>query len=61
VVYAVLALLAHFTASPSRWRELGMLIAASALWFLLSAAVLKLTGSTLPQQFLSRFSRPKTA
>lgn len=62
IVYAVLALLDHVTASPSRWHELGMLVAASALWLILSAAVLKLTGSTLPNQFLSRFSaKPKAA
>ncbi|MGH9587129.1 MAG: murein biosynthesis integral membrane protein MurJ, partial [Acidobacteriaceae bacterium] len=61
IVYAVLALLAHFAASPSRWRELGMLIAASALWLILSAGVLKLTGSTLPGQFISRFSAKSKA
>ncbi|MFZ0661679.1 MAG: lipid II flippase MurJ [Acidobacteriaceae bacterium] len=61
VVYAALAALAHFAASTSRWRELGMLVAASILWIILSVAVLKLTGSTLPQQFLSRFTKPKPA
>ena len=60
IVYAALAAFAHYAASTSRVRELGMLVAASIVWLILSAAVLKLTGSTLPSQLLSRF-KPKAA
>jgi putative peptidoglycan lipid II flippase len=59
IVYAALAALAHYAASPSRIRELILLLVGSGVWLALSAAVLKLTGSTLPHQYLSRFSKPK--
>ncbi|HEV2465420.1 MAG TPA: murein biosynthesis integral membrane protein MurJ [Acidobacteriaceae bacterium] len=61
VVYAVLVAMRHFAPTTSRIHELYLLLIGSALWFVLSAGVLKLTGSSLPQEFLSRFSRPKTA
>lgn len=61
IVYAVLVAMRYVVPTTSRIRELELLSAGSVLWFMLSAAVLKLTGSSLPQQFLSRFSRPKAA
>ncbi|HET8638092.1 MAG TPA: lipid II flippase MurJ [Acidobacteriaceae bacterium] len=61
VVFAALDVLAHYAASPSRIHELVLLIVASGVWLGLSAGVLKLTGSTLPSQFLGRFGSSKAA
>jgi putative peptidoglycan lipid II flippase len=61
--YAALAGLSHFFPSTSRQRELLLLIAASVLFAIIVTAVLKLTGSTLPDQLLARFRRrdPRTS
>jgi len=61
--YAALAGLAHFFPSTSRPHELLLLTAASVLFAIIVTAVLKLTGSTLPDQLLARFRRrdPRTS
>jgi putative peptidoglycan lipid II flippase len=61
VVYAALEALRHFAATTSRLRELALLLAGAVIWVGISALVLKLTGSALPGQLVSRFSARKTA
>ena len=55
VVYAALEALRRFAATTSRLHELALLLAAAGLWVAISALVLKLTGSALPGQLMSRF------
>lgn len=55
--YAALVALRHFAPTTSRLRELGLLLIATVVWTAISAAILKLTGSSLPDQLLSRFAR----
>jgi putative peptidoglycan lipid II flippase len=43
--------------TTSRLHELALLIAATAIWFAISAGVLKLLGSALPGQLLARFAK----
>lgn len=61
VVYAALVALRHFAPTTSRLRELALLAVGAAVWVGVSAAVLKLTGSGLPEQLLGRFGRAKAA
>jgi putative peptidoglycan lipid II flippase len=61
VGYAALMALRHFAPTTSRLRELALLAVGAAIWVGVSAAVLKLTGSGLPGQLMSRFGRPKAA
>ncbi|HEX5236296.1 MAG TPA: lipid II flippase MurJ [Silvibacterium sp.] len=61
VVYMALVVLRHYAHTTSRLRELALLVAASVIWIVLSAAILKLTGSALPNQLISRFGRQKPA
>ncbi|HTV04434.1 MAG TPA: murein biosynthesis integral membrane protein MurJ [Acidobacteriaceae bacterium] len=60
-VYATLAALRHFAPTTSRIRELELLLAGAVIWVAVSGAVLKLTGSELPNQLLSRFRWSKPA
>jgi putative peptidoglycan lipid II flippase len=54
--YAALVGLRHvMPQSTSRLYELGLLVLATVVWVGVSALVLKLTGSALPDQLLSRF------
>jgi putative peptidoglycan lipid II flippase len=56
VGYAALVGLRHvMPQSTSRLYELGLLVVATVVWVGVSALVLKLTGSALPNQLLSRF------
>ena len=58
VGYAVLLALRHFMPpSTSRLYELGLLVLATGVWVGVSALVLKLSGSSLPGQLISRLSR----
>jgi len=59
--YAALVTLRHFSFTTSRLYEMDLLLIAGLLWIGVSALMLKLTGSTLASQLLSRFARPKTA
>ncbi|MGC2161152.1 MAG: lipid II flippase MurJ, partial [Silvibacterium sp.] len=61
VVYVALAALVHFAHTTSRLRELGLLLIATVLWFGISALILKVTGSALPEQLLGRFGARKPA
>jgi putative peptidoglycan lipid II flippase len=61
VVYGALVAMLHFVPTSSRVRELELLLAGAVIWVGLSAAVLKLTGSGLPNQLLSRFGARRTA
>ena len=54
---AMLLALRHAVHTTSRLWELGLLIVALAIWLGVSAAVLRLTGSALPNQLLSRFRK----
>jgi len=54
---AALLVITHYIHTTSRMYELLLLIAATAIWLAISLAVLKLTGSNLPNQLLSRFSK----
>ena len=54
-VCAALTAMRHFAPTTSRVRELELLFAGIAIWVGISAAVLKMTGSTLPEELLSRF------
>jgi len=58
VAYCALVVLRHFALTTSRLRELVLLLIATAVWIAVSAAALKLMGSALPQQLLSRFGAP---
>lgn len=51
---AALEAMRHWLATSSRWRELGLLAAATLVWVGVSAAVLRLSGSKLPKQLWSR-------
>jgi putative peptidoglycan lipid II flippase len=44
-----------------RWNDVWLLVAASIAWIAVSAVVLKLTGSSLPDQLLSRFGSKSAA
>jgi putative peptidoglycan lipid II flippase len=57
VGYAALVALRHFAPTTSRLRELVLLLVASGIWFGISALILKVTGSALPGQLMSRFAR----
>jgi putative peptidoglycan lipid II flippase len=61
VAWAALAALCHFAPTTSRLWELVLLAVGTAVWVGLSAVVLKLTGSGLPEQLVSRFGRAKAA
>ncbi|MGB0124824.1 MAG: murein biosynthesis integral membrane protein MurJ [Silvibacterium sp.] len=61
VTYAALVALRHYAPTTSRLRELELLLVASVIWVGISAGILKLTGSALPQQLLGRFAKPKVA
>ncbi len=60
VVYAALKAMLHFAHTTSRLRELGLLVVGTVLWFGISALVLKLTGSALPEQLFSRMGARNT-
>jgi putative peptidoglycan lipid II flippase len=59
--FAALAELRHFFSTTSRLHELYLLLVATILCTAISAGVLKLTGSALPDQILARFSKPRPA
>jgi putative peptidoglycan lipid II flippase len=60
VGYAALVAMRHLMPeSTNRIYELGQLVLAGGVWIGVSALVLKLTGSSLPDQLLSRFARTK--
>jgi putative peptidoglycan lipid II flippase len=61
VGYAALVALRHLAPTTSRLRELALLAVGTAIWVGVSALVLRLTGSGLPGQLMSRFGRGKTA
>ncbi len=56
VCFAALAALRRIFPTTSRLHELVLLVAASVIFTGVAAAVLKLTGSALPDQLLARFS-----
>jgi putative peptidoglycan lipid II flippase len=60
-ICAALLALRHFVPAASRLHELLLLLAASILFTLIAYAVLKLTGSALPNQLIARFSKSRTA
>jgi putative peptidoglycan lipid II flippase len=56
--YGALVALRHFMPqSTSRLYELGLLVLATGVWIGVSALVLKVTGSALPEQLVSRFRK----
>jgi putative peptidoglycan lipid II flippase len=58
--YAALVALRHYALhSTSRLYELGFLVLATCVWVVVSALVLKLIGSKLPDQLVSRFSKSR--
>jgi putative peptidoglycan lipid II flippase len=57
IAFAALAALRLRIHATSRLHELALLIVALAVWFAISAGVLKLLGSALPGQLLSRFAK----
>jgi putative peptidoglycan lipid II flippase len=58
VGYIALLAMRHFMPqSTSRLYELALLALAGAVWIGVSALVLKLSGSALPDQLLSRFAK----
>ena len=58
VGYAALLVMRHFMPqSTSRLYELALLALAGGVWIGVSALVLKLSGSALPDQLLSRFAK----
>jgi putative peptidoglycan lipid II flippase len=59
VSYAGLALLHRSWHAHGRLNELLLLIVASIVWLMISAAVLLATGSSLPGQLTARFRRQK--
>jgi putative peptidoglycan lipid II flippase len=59
--YAALVALRVFFPATSRLEELVLLVAATAIWVGVSALVLRITGSDLPEQLLSRFGKAKAA
>ncbi|HUY81728.1 MAG TPA: lipid II flippase MurJ [Acidobacteriaceae bacterium] len=59
-VCAVLITLRHFAPTTSRLRELELLFVGAAIWVGISAGVLKVTGSALPEELLSLL-RPRKA
>lgn len=61
IAWAALVALRHFAPTTSRLWELVLLVAATAIWVAVSAAVLKVMGSGLPEQLMSRFGRAKAA
>jgi len=61
VSYAALAGLRHLFPTTNRLYELLLLLAASVVFTVVTAAVLKLTGSKLPDQLIARFSKPAPA
>jgi putative peptidoglycan lipid II flippase len=61
VSYAALEALRHFAPTTSRLRELVLLVIGTVIWIGVSAAILRLMGSSLPEQLLSRFGGRKPA
>lgn len=61
VSYAALVGLRHLFPTTSRLHELALLIVAAIVWLAISAAVLRLTGSKLPDQLMGRFSKSSAA
>jgi putative peptidoglycan lipid II flippase len=59
--YAALAGLRYLLPTTSRMCELLLLLAASSLFALIAYAVLKITGSALPNQLMARFSKSRSA
>jgi len=57
VAYCALVVLRHFALTTSRLRELVLLLVATAVWVAVSAAALKLMGSALPRQLMSRMGQ----
>ena len=55
VSYPALVGLRILIPATSRLHELALLLVATVVWLAISAAVLRLTGSALPDQLLSRF------
>ncbi|MGA7318180.1 MAG: virulence factor MviN, partial [Silvibacterium sp.] len=61
VSYAALVGLRHLFPTTSRLHELALLLVATIVWLAISAAVLRLTGSKLPDQLVGRFSKSSAA
>ena len=59
VAYAALIAMQRFLHSTSRLYELAILALATSVWIGVSALVLKITGSTLPDQLLARFGKTR--
>ena len=57
VSYAAVRLVSRVMPTNSRSQDALLLIAATAVWIITGMAVLKLTGSQLPSQLWSRFTR----
>jgi putative peptidoglycan lipid II flippase len=57
IAYAALVAFHHLVPTTSRWRELALLVVATAIWVGISAVVLRLTGSALPEQLMARFGK----
>jgi len=55
VSFVPLIALRHFVTSTSRLHEALLLVAATIVWLAVAGGMLKLTGSALPDQLMSRF------
>jgi putative peptidoglycan lipid II flippase len=55
--YAALVVLRHYVTTTSRSYELAALLMATLLWIGISTLILKLTGSALISQIVSRFAK----
>lgn len=61
ISFAAIATLRHYVDARGRWQDLLLLAAATIIWGAVAALALKLTGSALPSQLLSRFSHSRRA
>ena len=57
VAFAALAGIGLYVHAASRWYELALLVVATGVWLGICAGMLRLTGSALPGQLLSRFAK----
>jgi putative peptidoglycan lipid II flippase len=55
--FAAIFVLRRVMPASGRWKDLLLLLVATLLWAAVSAAVLKATGSKLPELLLARFRR----
>lgn len=56
-VFAALDALRRAAPTTSRWHELALLVIGAGIWVAICALVLKLTGSSLPGELMSRLGR----